>query len=136
MRIRLFAIVGLIAVLCLACAPSTASTDSAASTDSMASGVSSEQLSAGGEVYANRCTFCHGAEGEGGDRGPAQAGNPELAYASYTADRILHGYGYKKMPAFAGRLSDEEIANVATYIRNSWGNNFGAVSTAQVAARR
>ncbi len=136
MRIRLFAIVGLISVLCLACAPSTASTDSATSTDSMASGVSPEQVSAGGELYAQRCAGCHGAEGEGGDRGPAHAGNPELAYASFVADRILDGYGYKKMPSYKGRFSDEEIANVATYIRNSWGNNFGSVSTAQVAARR
>jgi mono/diheme cytochrome c family protein len=128
MRIRVFAlVVGVVTLLCAACAPGAAGTSGS---------VNPDQLTAGGEVYANRCTFCHGADGLGGDRGPAHAGNPELAYASYVADRILHGYGYKKMPAYGGRLSDEEIANVATYIRNSWGNNFGPVSAAQVAARR
>jgi mono/diheme cytochrome c family protein len=132
MRIRLFAfITGLVMVLCMACAPSVASTS-----DASMSAVSSEQLEAGGQVYATKCTFCHGADGLGGERGPAHAGNESLAYTSYVTDRILHGYGYKKMPAYASRLSDEEIANVATYIRNSWGNTFGAVSTQQVTVRR
>ena len=27
------------------------------------------------------------------------------------------------MPAYADKLSDQEIADVATYIRNSWGNS-------------
>ncbi len=127
MRIPMFATVtGLITVLCLACAPSTASTDAA-------SGVSPEQVSAGGEVYANRCAGCHGANGEG-VRAPAHAGNGHLAYTEYAVDRILNGYN--KMPAYASRLSDDEIAAVTTYLRNSWGNNFGAVSAARVAARR
>jgi mono/diheme cytochrome c family protein len=40
--------------------------------------------------------------------------------------------GYS-MPAFPV-LSNEELAEVATYIRNAWGNNAGPVSTAQAAA--
>jgi mono/diheme cytochrome c family protein len=40
------------------------------------------------------------------------------------------------MPAYAEKLSDQEIADVATYIRNSWGNAASAVTAAQVAKAR
>jgi mono/diheme cytochrome c family protein len=39
------------------------------------------------------------------------------------------------MPPFNG-LSDRQVAAVATYIRNSWGNEFGIVTEAQIAAYR
>lgn len=130
MRIRVFAlVVGVVMLLCAACAPGAAGTAGASS-------VSPDQMAAGAEIYNNGCKFCHGVDGLGGDRGPAHAGNGRLAYTSYMVDRMLYGYGYKKMPALGGRLDDEQLAAVATYIRNSWGNNFGSVSAAQVAARR
>jgi mono/diheme cytochrome c family protein len=40
------------------------------------------------------------------------------------------------MPSFAWKLSDQEIADVSTYIRNSWGNRADPVSTAQVSKMR
>ena len=40
------------------------------------------------------------------------------------------------MPAYGGKLSDQEIADVATYIRNAWGNAAPAVTPAQVAKAR
>jgi mono/diheme cytochrome c family protein len=36
------------------------------------------------------------------------------------------------MPAFRGILDDEEIADVLTYVRNSWGNAAPAVTADQV----
>jgi mono/diheme cytochrome c family protein len=39
------------------------------------------------------------------------------------------------MPAYA-KLSDQEIADVTTYIRNSWGNAAPAVTPGQVAKAR
>ena len=36
------------------------------------------------------------------------------------------------MPSFAWKLSDAEIADVATYLRNSWGNQASPVSEKQV----
>jgi mono/diheme cytochrome c family protein len=36
------------------------------------------------------------------------------------------------MPSFAWKLSDAEIADVSTYLRNSWGNQAAAVSAAEV----
>jgi mono/diheme cytochrome c family protein len=40
------------------------------------------------------------------------------------------------MPSFAWKLTDQEIADVSTFIRNSWGNQAGAVSAAEVTALR
>jgi mono/diheme cytochrome c family protein len=40
------------------------------------------------------------------------------------------------MPAYAAKLSDQEIADVATYIRNAWGNAAPEVSAEQVAKAR
>ena len=40
------------------------------------------------------------------------------------------------MPSFAHKLSNEQIAAVATYIRTSWGNKFGPVSAGDVAKAR
>jgi len=40
------------------------------------------------------------------------------------------------MPAYANQFSDQEIADVANYIRNSWGNAAPAVTPAQVAKAR
>jgi len=40
------------------------------------------------------------------------------------------------MPSFAWKLTDQEIADVSTFIRNSWGNRAAAVSASEVAALR
>jgi mono/diheme cytochrome c family protein len=40
------------------------------------------------------------------------------------------------MPRFDQILGDEEIALVATYIRNSWGNRFGLVEEEEVSKKR
>ena len=36
------------------------------------------------------------------------------------------------MPSFAWKLTDEEVADVATFIRNSWGNRAEPVSASAV----
>ena len=48
--------------------------------------------------------------------------------------QIVLGRG--QMPPFGNRLSDEQIAAVAQYIRNSWGNDFGPVTPKDVADTR
>jgi mono/diheme cytochrome c family protein len=40
------------------------------------------------------------------------------------------------MPAFAWNLSDENVADVLTYIRNSWGNAAAPISAEQVGEQR
>ena len=87
----------------------------------------------GAEVYQNECATCHGAQGQGG-LGPAQAGNPDLQNVAHVISQILHGQG--EMPAFGDELSDEQVAAVSSYVRNAWGNDFGAVEVAAVAQAR
>jgi mono/diheme cytochrome c family protein len=36
------------------------------------------------------------------------------------------------MPAYAKELSNREIAEVLTFVRNNWGNNASAVTTRDV----
>jgi mono/diheme cytochrome c family protein len=40
------------------------------------------------------------------------------------------------MPSFAWKLNDQEVADVSTYIRNSWGNRAAPVSVSDVRAAR
>ena len=87
-------------------------------------------MDTGAEVYQNHCLTCHGEEGQGG-LGPAHVDNTTLGDVQHTLEYILYGEG--EMPAFADELSSEQIAAVTTYIRNAWGNDFGAVEVAAVA---
>ncbi|MCD7060545.1 glucose/sorbosone family PQQ-dependent dehydrogenase [Pelagibacterium xiamenense] len=89
--------------------------------------------SAGLPKFSVNCASCHGQAG-GGGAGPALAGNDNLADAEHVANAIVNGFGY--MPAFGSQLSDDDIAHIATFIRNTWGNDFGIVTPDQVAAER
>ena len=40
------------------------------------------------------------------------------------------------MPSYAWKLTDQQVADVATYVRNSWGNHFGIVRPEEVAQVR
>lgn len=91
------------------------------------------QTPQGEQIFQQNCAVCHGPSGEGAV-GPALADNANLADTTRVVDQIL--YGGQAMPPFAGTLSDEQIAAVATFIRTAWNNDFGEVSTEQVAARR
>ncbi len=79
------------------------------------------------------CFACHGEMGYGG-AGPRFRNDKLLAADDYVVGQILLGRGI--MPSFAHKLDDHQIAAVATYIRTSWGNDFGPVSVDQVAKAR
>ena len=98
--------------------------------------------SLGAETYMqSRCFACHGQMGYGG-AGPRFRNDRMLAASDYVIGQILLGSQHQTPPAAAGimppfaALSNEQIAAVATYIRNSWGNNFGPVSSEDVAEAR
>ena len=40
------------------------------------------------------------------------------------------------MPEFGPSLSDEQIAQIATYVLNSWGNSYGMVKPDDIKALR
>jgi mono/diheme cytochrome c family protein len=87
----------------------------------------------GRTIFGRVCAACHGPAGKGA-QGPALDGNEALGGASYVARTLVHGFGY--MPPFGDRLSDEEIAAVGSFIRNGWSNDFGPLTTDEVAAQR
>jgi predicted lipoprotein with Yx(FWY)xxD motif/cytochrome c5 len=92
-----------------------------------------EQMTAGEAVFNSHCAVCHGAMGQGGT-GVKLAGNSVLGDSQLVISQILRGG--RVMPPFASQLSDSDVAAVATYIRNSWGNSYGNVVEQQVTQDR
>jgi quinohemoprotein ethanol dehydrogenase len=69
---------------------------------------------AGDEVFSEQCSVCHGADGLGGNGGPDLTTMPKAKEQKGAEEQVANGGG--GMPAFAGTLSEEEIANVAAYV--------------------
>ena len=89
---------------------------------------------AGRHVFMQaRCFACHGEYGYGGV-GPRFRENRFLGMSDYVVGQILLGRGI--MPSFAKALDNDQIAQVASYIRNSWGNRFGPIKAGEVAKVR
>lgn len=109
-----------------------------------------KQFAKGKLLYMTHCKICHGEHGEG-----LQALGPPLSGSQWaTGDKekllaiVLYGLSgpikvgdklYKapeisgEMPGFAQNdsLSDEEIAQILSYIRNAWGNHAESISSKQ-----
>jgi mono/diheme cytochrome c family protein len=106
------------------------------------------EMTAGAALYAHACIACHEADGSGAPRiYPPLPGNANLLSAdpSSTLRIILDGAqtvttprapNTGSMPAYAKQLTDQQIADVANYIRNSWGNAAPLVTPAQVKSAR
>jgi len=104
--------------------------------------------SAGALDYLNNCSACHLSSGEGyASTFPVLAGNPvvDAADPSSLISIVLHGNGEVAthdvatrftMPPFDWRLNDQNVADVVTFIRSSWGNQASAVTAEQVAKIR
>ena len=98
----------------------------------------------GASLYLRQCSTCHGEDGKGrGDLLPPLAGNASVLEREPASllNVMLNGAGrivvngvpdsYRMTP-FRLLLSDVEIADVATFIRSSWGNPAGTVRASQV----
>ena len=102
----------------------------------------------GASVYIDNCAACHRTDGHGYTRVfPALAGNPVLQTADATSliNIVLNGGTLPAthtapstftMPAFAWRLSDQEVADVVSFVRGSWGNKGAPVKASEVADLR
>jgi alcohol dehydrogenase (quinone), cytochrome c subunit len=102
----------------------------------------------GSAVYTGACVSCHGFDAQGfTPYMPALAGNPVVLDddPSSLINLMLNGSiplvaegtpDAYRMPQFRQQLSDPEIADVITFIRNSWGNQAPAVTALQVAKLR
>jgi alcohol dehydrogenase (cytochrome c) len=69
---------------------------------------------AGGEVFSENCSVCHGATGHGGNGGPDLRTMPKAKTQAGAEEQVTNGRG--GMPPFKGSLSEEEISNVAAYV--------------------
>ncbi len=111
------------------------------------SSVSSASMSRGKQVYTKYCLTCHQLNGEG-----VPNLNPPLTKTSWvlgnkatligivlngmTGDIEIDDNVYtNNMPAMP-MLTDQEVADVLTYVRNSFGNKASAVTPAEVKAVR
>ncbi|MFT4045260.1 MAG: cytochrome c [Solimonas sp.] len=103
----------------------------------------------GEKLYREHCAQCHGEQGEGrAPAAPALAGNRAVLMSSAVDPiRIVLFGGYPPstggpstagnprpfgMPPFAPTLSDEQVAEVLTYVRTSWGNDARPVAGVEV----
>jgi cytochrome c oxidase subunit II len=96
-----------------------------------------EWISQGESVYVAQCETCHGPDGEGLDaQFPALDANSFVLTADPdpVIDLVLNGRA--QMPPFRDQLTDEEIAQVVSYIRNAWSNDASIVAEEEVAEQR
>lgn len=109
----------------------------------------STQLDApGAHTYVTRCASCHGLDGKGqAEWMPPLAGaTSALAKEQASAINITLNGSQRvvtaglpdayRMPAFREQLSDQEIAEVLSYVRGTWGNQADAVDAQAVAKLR
>ena len=106
------------------------------------------QMAEGEKVYRSACIACHEADGSSAPRVyPPLPGNANLQSADplSTLRIILDGAesmttprapNKGSMPAYDTKLTDQQIADVTTYMRNAWGNAAPAVTAAEVAKAR
>jgi len=91
----------------------------------------------GSGIYRAHCARCHGEKGEGQrhghDAAPRLGGSFARLSTAQVLTQILGGGAY--MPPFRS-MSDREIAAVATFVRNSFGNDLGVVSEVDVDTAR
>ena len=105
-------------------------------------------MRAGAAIYVDQCAACHAAAGTGiVGLFPSLKGSPSVQSVDATSliRVVLEGARSvatdpaptgPAMPSFGWKLSDDQVAAVLTYIRNSWGNAAAAVSAGDVGKSR
>jgi len=121
----------------------TAATSAAAGTLSL-----EEQVDAGRALYTGTCSVCHQDSGAG-----MPGVFPPLAKSDYLAahddERIIrivlngltgpvkvNGQDYDSVMPPMSQLTDDEVANILTFVRNSWDNGGGRIAKDKVAEVR
>jgi mono/diheme cytochrome c family protein len=110
--------------------------------------VAAVDTAAGKAIYEKRCSECHQSGGDGGlFAGPPLIGSAivqttdpaslinVILYGPQTPKSVDYG-AWETMKFYGDVLNDADVAAVATYVRNSWGNTAPPVTAAEVAAQR
>ena len=102
----------------------------------------------GAQIYSDACASCHLDNGIGQSRlfpplgkdamlqQPDPTGLEHLILGGTRVGVSASRPSPLGMPSFAWKLTDQEIADVSTYIRNSWGNQAAPVAAADVSGLR
>lgn len=97
-----------------------------------------DDVRAGAQIYADQCASCHQLDGKG-----ISGEVPSLVHNDVVTARepynlfmaVLQGFpqrdGHGAMASFAGQLNDDEIAGLANYVRQAWGNSAPANARAE-----
>lgn len=102
----------------------------------------------GSGLYDSFCVKCHKQTGKGeSGKFPKLAGNSSVLAENPTS--LIHlllegsktaqtreGPKPREMPAFAGKFTNRQIADVLSFIRNSWGNKASPVTPREVSSLR
>jgi mono/diheme cytochrome c family protein len=106
------------------------------------------QMKSGAALYAHACVACHEADGSSSPRVYPPLDHNALLQAedpTSTLRIILDGAqtvttprapNTGSMPGYAKQWTDQQVADVTNYIRNSWGNSASVVTAEQVANAR
>jgi nitrite reductase (NO-forming)/hydroxylamine reductase len=105
------------------------------------------RIKAGAQVYTTACLACHQESGAGlpGAFPPLAKSdfllkNPkraiEIVMKGLQGEIMVNGVQYNSVMPAMPQLSDQEIADVLTYVLNSWTNKGGAINPADVAVAR
>jgi cytochrome c oxidase subunit 2 len=110
--------------------------DDAATEDEPAEELALSALMETGEkIYGGQCVACHKDSGQGMPPAFPSLHGSEVVTGDPARQIAQILNGKNAMPPF-GHLSDEEVAAVVTYTRNSWDNDSGVVQPADVAELR
>jgi nitrite reductase (NO-forming) len=106
-----------------------------------------QQSQAGSVLFKGTCSTCHQDNGQGlADVFPPLAksdflaANPhraiEVVLNGLTGPVTVNGKSYNSVMPPMSQLNDDEVANILTYVLNSWGNSGPAITAHQVAEVR
>lgn len=103
---------------------------------------------AGQAIYVDACSACHQENGQGVPAmfPPLKGSSIVQGANATTVIRLILNGGHAvstdqrptgvSMPSFGWKLSDQQVANVASYVRSGWGNQAPPVSTSDVESVR
>lgn len=104
----------------------------------------SPDMPLGARLYLDNCAACHFVTGKGAPEIFPELADNDLVTGSEAKPLIsviLHGAEVPStakrpmrlvMQGYADRLNDEEVAELASFVRSAWGNKAGKVTTEQV----
>jgi len=106
------------------------------------------QLTLGERLYVDNCAACHFVNGKGAPRvfphldgaTVVNAKNPtgllHIILAGARTPSTAKAPSVLPMPGFANRLRDDEVAQLATFVRSGWSNHASGVTASEAARAR